>query len=134
VRTRPTPKKAASREKLSSSKIQIDRSKFEVARGDVWLAALDPTIGSEIQKTRPCLIISPPEMHDYLRTVTVAPMTTGNREAPFRIPVTFDGKEGLILLDQIRTLDKQRLVRRLGTLSRRTLSLTLSRLRDTFAE
>jgi mRNA interferase MazF len=69
------------------------------ARGDVWLAALDPTVGSEIQKTRPCVIISPPEMHDHLRTVTVAPMTTGSRSAPFRVPVTFQGKNGLILLD-----------------------------------
>jgi mRNA interferase MazF len=105
-----------------------------VSRGDVWLAALDPSVGSEIQKTRPCVIISPPEMHDYLRTVTVAPMTTGNRPAPYRIPVHFQGKRGLILLDQLRTLDKQRLVRRLGSVSARTLSLTLAALRETFEE
>lgn len=85
-----------------------------VVRGDVWLAALDPTVGSEIQKTRPCVIVSPPEMHDFLRTVTVAPMTTGSHPAPYRIPVRFRRKNGLILLDQIRTLDKVRLVRRLG--------------------
>ena len=77
-----------------------------VTRGDVWLAALDPTVGSEIRKTRPCIVVSPPEMHDYLRTVIVAPMTTGNRPAPFRIPVSFAGKNGLILLVQMRTLDK----------------------------
>ena len=98
------------------------------------LVTLDPTVGSEIQKTRPCVIISPPEMHDHLRTVMVVPMTTGSRPAPFRIPVSLQGKEGLILLDQIRTLDKERLVRRLGAAERRTLRATLGRLRDVFAE
>ena len=105
-----------------------------VARGEVWLAALDPTIGSEIQKTRPCVVVSPPEMHDHLRTVTVAPMTTGSGPAPFRVSVRFEGKIGLILLDQIRTLDKQRLVRRLGRVERATLRTTLAPLRDMFAE
>lgn len=105
-----------------------------VTRGQVWLVVLDPTVGSEIQKTRPCVIISPPEIHDHLRTVLVAPMTTGSRPAPFRIPVSFQGKTGLILLDQVRALDKQRLVRRLGAIGRRTLGLTLARLRDVFAE
>jgi mRNA interferase MazF len=105
-----------------------------VNRGEVWLAALDPTIGSEIQKTRPCVIISPPEMHNHLRTVMVAPMTTASRAAPFRIPVTFERKNGLILLDQLRTLDKQRLVRRLGAVELKTLRTTLARLRDIFAE
>src|SRR5215831_18161558 len=93
-------------------------------RGEVWLAAVDPTAGSEIRKTRPCIIVSPPEMHDYLRTVIVAPMTTGNRPAPFRIPVSFAGKNGLVLLDEMRALDKQRLVRRLGAVERRTLRAT----------
>jgi mRNA interferase MazF len=105
-----------------------------VGRGDVWLTALEPTIGSEIRKTRPCVIISPPEMHEYVRTVIVAPMTTGNRPAPFRISVSFAGKDGLILLDQLRALDKQRLVRRLGSVERRTLRATLARLRDVFAD
>jgi mRNA interferase MazF len=105
-----------------------------VARGDIWLAALDPTIGSEIQKTRPCVIITPPEMHDFLRTVTVAPMTTGSRPAPYRVPVRFRGREGLILLDQLRTLDKQRLVRRLGAVTGNTLRLTLAALREMFEE
>ncbi|MFL5251821.1 MAG: type II toxin-antitoxin system PemK/MazF family toxin [Rhodopila sp.] len=104
------------------------------ARGDIWLAALDPTVGAEIQKTRPCVVISPPEMHDHLRTVLAAPMTTGNRPAPFRIPVRFAEKEGLILLDQIRALDKQRLVKRLGSIDTRTLRATLGRLQDIFAE
>ena len=101
-----------------------------VTRGDVWLVALDPTVGSEIQKTRPCVIISPPEMHDHLRTVMAAPMTTGSRPAPFRIPVNFQGKYGLILLDQVRTLDKRRLI----AAERRTLRATLARLRDVFAD
>ena len=105
-----------------------------VTRGDVWLAALDPTVGSEIQKTRPCVIISPPEMHDHLRTVVVALMTTGSRPAPFRIPVGFEQENGFILLDQVRTLDKQRLVRRLGAVERETLAVTLARLRDMFED
>ena len=67
-----------------------------VIRGEVWLATLDPTVGSEIRKTRPYLIVSPPEMHDHLRTAIVAPMTTGARSAPYRIPVTFGGKKGSI--------------------------------------
>ncbi|MGO9453401.1 MAG: type II toxin-antitoxin system PemK/MazF family toxin [Candidatus Binataceae bacterium] len=83
---------------------------------------------------RPCVIISPPEMHDHLRTVMVAPMTTGSRAAPFRIPVNFEQKNGLILLDQVRTLDKQRLVRRLGLVERKTLRATLTRLREIFAD
>ncbi len=105
-----------------------------VRRGDIWLAALDPTIGSEIRKTRPCVIVSPAEMHEYLRTVIVAPMTTGSRPAPFRIPVTFDGKTGLILLDQIRTLDKSRLAKRLGAVRPKTLSAALATLQMVFAD
>jgi len=105
-----------------------------VARGDVWLVALDPTVGSEIEKTRPCVILSPPEMHDYLRTVTVAPMTTGSRPAPFRVPVTFQRKTGLILLDQLRTVDKSRLVKRAGGLSDRIVEDTLRTLREVFAD
>lgn len=105
-----------------------------VKRGEIWLVALDPTLGSEIQKTRPCVLISPAEMHDHLRTVIVAPMTTGSRPAPFRIPVIFKGKRGLILLDQIRTLDKIRLARRLGAVTGKTLSATLATLQEIFAE
>ena len=105
-----------------------------VRRGEIWLAALDPTIGSEIQKTRPCVLISPAEMHEHLRTVIVAPMTTGSRPAPFRIPVVFEGKNGLILLDQIRTLDKSRLAKRLGAVTAETLSATLAALQEVFAD
>lgn len=106
----------------------------KVVRGDVWLAALDPTVGHEVQKTRPCVIVSPPDLHDHLRTVTAAPMTTGSRPAPFRVAVHFAGKSGLIVLDQLRTLDKLRLVRKLGAVDRPTLSTTLERLREMFAE
>jgi mRNA interferase MazF len=105
-----------------------------VNRGDVWLVNLDPTIGSEIQKTRPCLLISPPEMHDHLRTVIAAPMATGSRPAGFRVALRFQGKDGLVLLDQIRTIDKQRLVKKLGQVSGATLNNTLAKLRTVFEE
>lgn len=103
-----------------------------VATGEVWLADLDPTVGSEIQKTRPCVVVSPPEMHDYLRTVIVAPMTTGSQPAAFRIGLTFQGKSGLVLLDQVRTLDKVRLVKRLGALHPATLHKMLITLQSVF--
>ncbi|MFL9994821.1 mRNA interferase MazF [Burkholderia sp. GAS332] len=105
-----------------------------VARGDVWLVALDPTVGSEIQKTRPCVVVSPAELHDHLRTVIVAPMTTAGRAAPFRVPLTFLRKKGLILLDQIRTVDKTRLVKRAGSVSDTALSNALSTLQEIFVE
>ena len=105
-----------------------------VVRGDVWLVALDPTMGSEIQKTRPCVVISPAEMHDHLRTVLVAPMTSKGRAAPFRIPVTFKRKQGLILLDQIRAVDKVRLVKKEGAVADKTLLDTLRTLQEVFAE
>jgi mRNA interferase MazF len=105
-----------------------------VNRGDIWLVSLDPTPGSEIQKSRPWLIVSPVEMSDALRTVIVAPMTTKARPAPFRIHVTHAGKRGLILLDQIRAIDKVRLVRRLGNVSAKTLAQTLTTLREIFAD
>ena len=104
-----------------------------VTRGEIWLAALDPTVGSEIRKSRPCVVISPPEMHDHLRTVIVAPMTTGAHPAPYRIAVAFRGKSGLIMLDQVRTLDKTRLVRRLGAVSASTLSTTLKTMQTVFS-
>jgi mRNA interferase MazF len=105
-----------------------------VARGDVWLARLDPTEGREIRKTRPWLVISPPELHDFLDIVIIAPMTTGSRPAPFRLPIKFSGKRGFILLDQIRTIDKRRLTRRLGAIDRRDLSATLALLQELFSE
>lgn len=104
-----------------------------VKRGEIWLVNLDPAVGSEIQKSRPCVVVSPPEMHDHLRTVIVAPMTTKGRAAPFRIPLTHAGQKGLILLDQVRTVDKTRLAQRLGTVSPKVLALTLSTLQEVFA-
>ncbi len=104
-----------------------------VKRGEVWLVNLDPTVGSEIQKTRPCVVISPPEMHDFLRTAIVAPMTTGSRPAPFRINVRYGGKQGLILLDQIRAIDKTLLVKRAGTIAPAILRVTLAALAEIFA-
>lgn len=103
-------------------------------RGEIWLVDLDPTVGSEIRKTRPCVVVSPAEMHDHLRTVIVAPMTTKSRAAPFRIGVTHAGKKGLILLDQMRAVDKARLAKKLGALPARTLTSTLRTLQEIFAE
>lgn len=105
-----------------------------VARGDIWLVALDPTKGSEIQKTRPCVVVSPAEMHDHLRTVIVAPMTSKGRAAPFRVPVTFMRTNGLILLDQVRAVDKVRLLKKAGEVPDTTLIETLRTLQEVFAE
>jgi mRNA interferase MazF len=104
-----------------------------VTRGEIWLVNLDPTVGSEIEKTRPCVIVSPAEMHDHLRTAIVAPMTTGSRPAPFRIAVIHGGKRGLILLDQMRSVDKTRLAKKLGAVSAKTLTATLNTLQEVFA-
>ena len=103
-------------------------------RGEIWLVNLDPTVGSEIKKTRPCVVLSPAEMHDHLRTVIVAPMTTKSSPAPFRIRMTHDGKEGLILLDQIRAVDKVRLVKKQGSVAAKALTSTLAVLQEVFAE
>ena len=100
---------------------------------EVWLAALDPALGSEIQKTRPCLVISPDEMNQYLRTVIVAPMTTTDRPYPTRVPVTFQGRRGQVALDQLRAVDRQRLVRKLGAVSPKTARAVTSRLIEMFS-
>ncbi len=105
-----------------------------VKRGDIWLVNLDPTVGREIRKSRPCVVVSPPEIHEHLRTMIVAPMTTKSRPAPFRVPVTHAGQKGLILLDQIRAVDKARLAKRLGAVSAKTLASTLGTLQEVFAE
>ena len=103
-----------------------------VNRFDVYLANLDPTVGSEIQKTRPCLIISPDEMNRHIRTVIVAPMTTAGQEYPTRIACTFK-KKGHIVLDQIRTIDKTRLIKNIGTLDSETQLKVLAVLQRLFA-
>ena len=103
-------------------------------RGEIWLVALDPTVGSEIKKSRPCVIVSPPELNPHLRTVIVAPMTSRGFPAPFRVPLTHAGTKGLIVLDQIRAVDQIRLIKRLGAITAKTLSLVLSTLEEVFAE
>ena len=105
-----------------------------VKRFDVFLVNLDPTIGSEIQKTRPCLIVSPNEMNRNIRTVIIAPMTTKGRAYPTRVACTFQGKEGQVVLDQIRTIDKARLVRKLGQLDEETSLNVLETLAQLFSE
>ncbi len=104
-----------------------------VKRFDVYLIDLNPTVGSEIQKTRPCLIISPDEMNRFIRTVIVAPMTTKGIAYPTRVACKFQGKKGQVVLDQIRTVDKARLVSRLGRIDKQTQAEVLSVLGEMFA-
>ena len=103
-------------------------------RFEVYLVNLDPTVGSEIKKMRPCLIISPDEMNTHIATVIVAPMTTQGRAYPTRVSCKFQGKDGQIVLDQIRTVDKTRLAKRLGTISTATQKAVLTVLAEMFAE
>lgn len=104
-----------------------------VRRFDVYLVNLDPTIGSEIKKTRPCVVISPDEMNRHIATIIVAPMTSKGRSYPSRVACRFQGKDGLIVLDQIRTVDKIRLVRRLGRIDEQVQSNVLAVLAELFA-
>lgn len=104
-----------------------------VVRGDVWLVELNPTRGREIRKTRPCVIVSPDELNAQMGTFIVAPLTTGSHPYPFRVAVRFGGKDGHIVLDQLRTVDRERLVERLGTLSRTALAKSLVILGQMFA-
>ena len=101
-------------------------------RGDIWLVNLDPTVGTEIKKSRPCVVVSPPELNAHLRTVMVAPMTSKGFAAPFRVPVTHAGTKGLIVLDQMRAVDKQRLVKKLGQVSAKTMVRVLKTLQELF--
>ncbi|MES1021573.1 type II toxin-antitoxin system PemK/MazF family toxin [Gloeocapsa sp. BRSZ] len=105
-----------------------------VRRFDVFLVNLDPTIGSEIQKTRPCLVISPNEMNKHIATVIIAPMTTKGQSYPTRVVCQFQGKDGQIVLDQIRTVDKTRLVKHLGQISLEAQQAVLNTLAEMFAE
>jgi len=102
-------------------------------RCDVFLVNLDPTIGHEIKKTRPCLIISPDEMNRFIATVIVAPMTSKGRDYPSRVDCTFQGIQGQIVLDQVRTVDKLRLVKRLGAISEGTQQKVFQVLNEMFA-
>ena len=104
-----------------------------VVRGDIYLVNLNPTQGREIRKTRPCLVVSPDELNAHLSTFIVAPLTTGSHPYPFRVPFRFGGKAGHVVLDQVRTVDRQRLVRRVGRLGPDTLRLVLTVLQEMFA-
>jgi mRNA interferase MazF len=101
-------------------------------RGEVHLVGLDPTRGREIKKTRPCLVVSPDELNAHLQTVVVAPMTSAGRRYPFRVPCKFQGTSGSVVLDQIRTVDRERLSRRLGTLAPAEFQEVLRVLREMF--
>ena len=104
-----------------------------MTRGDVHLVRLDPTLGSEIQKTRPCVIVSPDELNAHLRTVIVAPMMTAGRAYPWRIRCRFQNRSGFVVLDQIRTVDRERLVKRLGAFTTDTVGDVLGGLQEMFA-
>jgi len=112
--------------------VALARAPF--ARGDVHLVALDPTLGSEIKKTRPCLIVSPDELNQHLRTVIVAPMTTGGQAYPWRVACRFQNRTGFVALDQLRTVDTERLAKRLGRLSPATTTEVLDTLQEMFTE
>lgn len=105
-----------------------------LARGEVHLVGLDPTLGSEIKKTRPCLVVSPDELNQHLRTVIVAPMTTGGQAYPWRVACRFQNRSGFVALDQLRTVDRERLVKRLGRLSAATTTQVLDTLQEMFTE
>ena len=104
-----------------------------VQRGDVCLIHLDPTRGSEIRKTRPCVVVSPDELNNNLRTLIVAPMTTGGHEYPWRVPCRFQNRSGLVAIDQLRTIDSERISKRLGRLNSGTLQSVLSVLQEMFS-
>ena len=105
-----------------------------ISRGDVHLVRLDPTLGSEIRKTRPCVVVSPDELNGHLHTAVVAPMTTSGKAYPWRIRCRFQRRSGFVALDQLRTVDQERLVKRLGALAPDTLADVLGGLQEMFAD
>ena len=107
---------------------------MEIKRFDVHLINLDPTVGHEIKKIRPCVVISPNEMNRYIATVIIAPMTTKSRDYPTRVSCLFQGKEGQIVLDQIRTVDKSRLAKKIGTLGSTTQDRIIEALTEMFSK
>jgi len=107
---------------------------MEVSQYQIFLVNLDPTIGSEIRKTRPCVILSPDEMNKYLRTAVIAPMTTNSKKYPTRVEVKHDNKIGWIVIDQIRTIDKQRIIKPLGRLSKPEIKEVKSIIKETYVD
>ena len=107
---------------------------MEIKQYQIVLVNLDPTIGSEIKKTRPCVVISPDEMNKYLRTIVIAPMTTSSKNYPTRVEIKHDNKIGWIVLDQIRTVDKQRIIKELGRLTKPEIKEVKSILKETYIE
>jgi mRNA interferase MazF len=107
---------------------------MEINQYQIILVNLDPTIGSEIKKTRPCVVISPNEMNKFLKTVVIAPMTTSSKNYPTRVEIKHDHKTGWIVLDQIRTIDKQRIIRELGRLTKSEISRLKSVLKETYVD
>ncbi|NOX86931.1 MAG: type II toxin-antitoxin system PemK/MazF family toxin [Chlorobi bacterium] len=107
---------------------------MELTQYQIVLVNLDPTIGSEMKKTRPCVIISPDEMNKYLRTIVVAPMTTKSKKYPTRIEIRHDRKIGWVVIDQIRTIDKRRIVKVLGRLTRREINKVKAIMKETYVD
>ena len=107
---------------------------MELVQYSIVLVNLDPTLGSERQKTRPCVIVSPDEMNKYLNTIVIAPMTSNLKEYPTRIPVNLNGKKGMIAIDQIRTVDKKRIIKLLGKLNKTEIKMTKEVIKETFVD
>jgi mRNA interferase MazF len=107
---------------------------MEIMQYEIFLVNLEPTIGSEIKKTRPCVVISPDEMNKYLRTVVIAPMTTSSKNYPTRVEIKLDNKTGWVVLDQVRTIDKQRIIKSLGRLSKPEVKEVKSIIKETYVD
>jgi mRNA interferase MazF len=107
---------------------------MEIKQYEIVLVNLDPTVGSEIRKTRPCAVISPDEMNKYLRTVVIAPMTTSSKNYPTRVEIKHDNKIGWIVLDQVRTIDKERILKNLGRLSKPEIKEVKAILKETYVD
>ena len=107
---------------------------MELVQYSIVLVNLDPTVGSEIQKTRPCVIVSPDEMNKYLNTIVIAPMTSNLKEYPTRIPVNLNGKKGMIAIDQIKTVDKKRIIKLLGKLNKTEIKMIKEVIKETFVD
>ncbi len=107
---------------------------MEIRQYEIFLVNLEPTLGSEIKKTRPCVVISPDEMNKYLRTIVIAPMTTSSKNYPTRVEIKHDNKIGWVVLDQVRTIDKQRIIKNLGKLSKPEVSEVKSIIKETYVD